>query len=246
MAEKTKITKFGGKRVFLLVGLTILILTLTVFRQTILKTIKLIEDNQTRREKLATLSKKVSFLADLDQNRLEKRVGQVEQVFPSKKPALELLTALRSLSAEDEVSLGSFTLKPGKLEKEEEAIKETEREQAKESKMQDFHIDFVVNGEFSKVSQFIKDLERTAPLAKIESLDISFKKPESDAVTLQVGIGVRIYYQSPPVSIPPIDRPIIHLTAQEEEILDQLSIFKFYPLKPVSGVTLGKKNLFEK
>lgn len=244
MAEKKNLTKFNEKRIFVFAGLTILILSVTVFRQTIFKTVDLRSKNKERREKLSVLTKKASFLEDLDKNQLEKQVRELEQVFPSKKPTLELLNALKSLAAEDGVNLGEFTLKPGKLEKEEGEIKKIEERQVESAKMKDFQVDFAVEGEFDKVSKFVKDLERVAPLMKIESLGISLRSAGDEKLSLLLSLGVRVYYEAPPKSIPSVETPIAYLNNKEQEILEELSVFKFYPLEFAPGVTQGKENLF--
>jgi Tfp pilus assembly protein PilO len=243
----TKTKKFDEKRVFILVALTILILSVTVFRQVILNTVALIAQNIVRRERLAVLTKKATFLQEMDTNQLEKRVRDVEQIFPSKKPSLEFLNSMRLLSEEDSVTLGAFTLKPGQLEKEEETAAQTNTKKVVvENKLQDFQVQLEATGTLGNISKFVKDLERTAPLCKIENIDLSLKNYASESSILRIGLQVRIYYQAPPQTIPALETPISTLTQKEEKLLDELTAFKFYPLQPMPGVTLGKDNLFKK
>lgn len=242
---KTK--KFDEKRVFVLVVLTILILSATVFRQIILNTIAVTAKNIIRRERLAVLTKKATFLQEMDTNQLEKRVRDVEQIFPSKKPSLEFLNSMRSLSQEDGVTLGAFTLKPGQLEKQEEAGGQTATQKVvAENKLQDFQVQFDATGTLGNISKFVKDLERTAPLCKIENLDLSLRNYASESSILKIDLQARIYYQAPPKTIPALETPITMLSQQEGKILDELIAFKFYPMQVAPGVTLGKDNLFKK
>jgi len=238
---------FGEKRIFIFVFLIILILSVTIFRQTIINIVKLRAENELEKNRLMVMTTKASYLQDLDQNQLGKRVRELEQVFPSKKPALELLNSLSSLAQEDGVQLSAVTLKPGKLV-EESPAQETTKASTGGGQMQSFLLDFSVNGEVEKVNGFIKDLERTAPLTKIEDLTIAIQgsREKEQNLNLRLGLSVRVYYQSLPKTIPPIEAPIVHLTSEEEVILDQLSLFKFFPLETLPSVTMGKEDLFKK
>lgn len=239
--SEDKVKKFNEKRVFIFVGLAILILSLTIFRRIIANTLNLVAENRLRREKLASLTKKVSYLDDLDANELEKRVRQLEQVFPSKKPSLEFLNSLRSLAQEDKVTLGGFKLES----RPEEDLSDSGEKTEEENKLQDFQVQFDAIGTLTNISKFVRDLERTAPLTKIENLDLSLKAYASESSILKVGLQVRSYYQVPPKSIPAVESPVVHLTEKEEKVLDELVSFKLYPLKVSPGVTLGKENLFK-
>lgn len=234
------------KMSFILVFLTILIISATFFRQTLVNTIKLIKDNKEKQLQLGKLTLKANFLNNLDQNQLEKRVRELEQVFPSKKPALETINFLNILAVEDGISLSSLHLSPGKLEEETPLSEKSPEKSAAKTSIEDFSLKFSIAGEKSKVLKFIKDLEKTAPLTKIEDLAITLGEKKEDSQMLKLSLSVRVYYQLLPQSLPSVETPAVYLTQEEEQILDELAVFKYYPLVPLPDVTIGKENLFKK
>ncbi len=237
--------KLNEKRAPILAFLTVLILSATIFRQTFIKTLNQRGENEEKEDELARLTKKAVFLENIDRNQLEERVRSVEQVFPSKKPALELLNSLQRLAVEDEVILGEFTLAPGEMGSVEKE-KVSRRRTVVKSEMKDLEVVFSISGNFSQVSKFIKDLEKTAPLVKCESLGLSFEdiSESEETMVLRASLEVKVFYQALPEAIPAVDSPAPQLTAEEKKTLDELSIFEFYPLELSSGVTKGKEDLF--
>ena len=245
----------GDKRIFVFVGLIIIILSLTIFRQTILKTVQLAKDNSNKRQKLTQLTQKAIYLEMMDKNQLETRVREIEQVFPSKKPALELLYSLRNLAGEDNVNLGEVTLFPGRqtaenpLDSESSTPRQTNPQATKtlaKGPVKDFSVNFNISGELGNVTKFINDLEETSPLVQIDNLSLTILNYEVAKTTVQVSLGTSVYYQEPPKEIPAVEAPLLTITKSEEELLGKLSSFKFYTLQTTPLINQGKEDIFSK
>jgi hypothetical protein len=179
----------------------------------------------------------------------------LESVLPSYKPALNLLASLGRLSRRESVVLSAITLKPGKLEELEGKKNEvsTERVNKKLSKkttdnLQDFSLDFTVEGNLNQVGAFITGLERVAPLMKIErfSLNLSSYERREDRVILgsvSAGLTVRVYHQMPPETIGEITSALPVLSNEQEEAMKKLTEFVVYePVQPIAPI--GKNNIF--
>ena len=238
--------KLTQNRPLILVLITIVILTATVFRQTLLNVTKLAGENEQKESELSKLTTKVDYLQNLDKNQIEAKVKEVEQVFPSRKPAIQLLFMLKSLAVENGLSLGSMTLAPGKLESDKEEQVERDTSISEEKMPEDFLVNFSVTGTSGDISNFIQSLEKTAPLTQIETIGVSIADKVEDNYLLEVSLEVRVYYQSLPEKIPGIDEPLAQLTVHEEEVLNSLADFKYYPLAEVPKGSGGKENLFKK
>jgi len=236
--------KLNQRRPLILVLITILILSVTVFRQTLLKVISLSQENIKKGDKLEKVTTKANYLYALDVNQLEVRVREMEQVFPSRKPSLQLLVMLKLLAFDNNVSLGSLTLQPGKLESEDEekALRDTDASEKK--MMEDFLVDFSVIGTSNNISNFIQALKNTAPLTQIEKVGVSIVNEVNNNYILRVSLSARVYYQSLPEQIPNVDDPLAQLTVYEEEVLNKLADFEYYPLIELPGGFSGKENLF--
>jgi hypothetical protein len=234
------------KRTIIMVIVIILLLSGTVLRQSLLDALQTSQNLKKNKERLKILTQKADYLANLDGIALDKAVYELDQVFPSKKPSLELLYSLRSLALEDMVSLSSLSLKPGLIGVKSGKNKDQGGSEEYKDEVQDFTVDFSVSGESSKVFNFIKDLQKTAPLMKIESLQLSILDSNPTAMMVGIKLNVRVYYQEQPPTIPAVDVPVQELSSQEKKLLSELKDFIYFPLKPVSAIVSGKEDIFVK
>ena len=236
--------KFNQKRPLILVLITILILSATIFRQTLLSVLKLTQENKGKSTKLEKITTKANYLYGLDVNQLEVRVREMEQVFRSRKPSLQLLVMLKLLALDNNVSLGSLALQPGKLESDDKEKAQRDAGANEEKMLKDFLIDFSVIGTSNNISNFIQSLKKTAPLTQIETVGVGIVDEVDGNYILKVSLSARVYYQSLPEKIPGVDEPLAQLTVHEEEVLDGLAGFEYYPLVEMPEGSGGKENLF--
>jgi len=245
MDKKTSFAKIDQKKIILAVFVIIIILSITVFRNTIQNTITLYKANRELRLKLSGLIDKKAYLENLDDGQLAEQVRQTEQVFPSKKPVMEFLNSMKYLAFEDKVLLGGFSLKPGQFELDRQK-KVKALGDFKKTKLENFEINLSVNGTFDDIVKFIKDLEKTAPLLSIDKIGLAIKNKEVDPMIVSASLAVTVYYQKAPDTIPAVDAKVIKLSEAENKILDQLSIFKFRPLIPSENIYQGRTDPFKK
>ncbi len=225
----------------ILVIVVVFFLSVTVFRPILRNSLQLRLENKKLREQFESLNKKSQLLQSLDEVEVTKRVAKMEEVFPSEKPILNLIASLSQLAKEKNVTFGGITLNPGtikissrvssKLKK-----REPSESEAKKAGLQDFLINFVIEGKIENITAFISGLETTTPLMKIESFTIALEKGSAS-------LNVRVYYQTLPEMLGEIDKPVPLLTEKEKEILDEITHYrKIEPIKTISPV--GKDNIF--
>lgn len=82
--RKLEIEKLKEKLIPFLVGVTIFVLTLTIFRSTVVNLVNLWVENQRQQEKLAALRRKTQLLQSLDKEEVMERALKLEEVFPQK------------------------------------------------------------------------------------------------------------------------------------------------------------------
>ena len=200
--------------------------------------------------KFQSLQEKLRLLQTTNEADLEEQVKAIEKVFPSYRPALNLLAALSRLSQEEKVILSAITLSPGEIEElktEKEEIDETSRKQVTIPPLQDFFLGFSVEGNLQQTSAFISRLEKTAPLMKIEELGLRVvSQSQEETFSLEkvkVDLKVRVFYQKPPETLGAIERALSTLTPKESELLEVLSGYMTYEtIKP--EIPTGKTDLF--
>ncbi|MBU1084877.1 MAG: hypothetical protein ABIJ43_06060 [Candidatus Beckwithbacteria bacterium] len=221
---------------FFLAGL---LLSFIVFGPVISKLKLRLDTNKSLKADQAKLNIKLEFLEGIDKVLIDKRVKKMETVFPSKKPVVALLGSLSQLSKNHNLSFGKITLRPGVLSSESE-------EKDLVGELKDLKFGFQVVGDFDTIALFMKDLEKTAPLMKIDELDLSIKTNtffKDEAIMVVADIKVLAYFQPPPTSLGSVDKAVEFLDKKDEALLNQLFSFKAYETVLPMAQT-GKVDLF--
>lgn len=225
-----------NKQLIVMLG-TALVLGIIVFGPTLSNLHKVIRVNKQQKTELNKLEKKLQILEGIDKNLITDRVKKMEMVFPSDKPIVELLSSLSQLSAKHGLSFGGVSLSPGAL---------TDEKKGK-TDLSDLTFSFEVGGEFSSVLKFLRELENTAPLMKIDKVGLMIKtNPLLGIINTVVtaNIDVSAFYQPAPKSLGGISQPVKLLSRSEEVILSRLFNFtKFQAVLP--SVQTGKTDLFD-
>ena len=223
------------KKEYLLPGgviLAILVISLTLLRSSISGIFTLRDENVQKEEKLIRLKKKSGELLALDDQDLISRVETIERIFPSKKPVLNLIASVSSLSEDKGVSFQGIELTPGLISGGAPVATES-------GSREEFSISFGVIGVLDKVFLFMRSLEKTTPVMKIDSFVIDLVSGE----TVEVTFDVTVYFQKPPKTIGKVDLPLPVL-ADMDSVFAQLEEFKIVKeIKPVAET--GKENPFK-
>jgi len=227
------------------VFLIILIFSAVFLRDAVIKTIDFFRENKKLSGQLLSLSSKKKLLDELDEAELEKSIEVMEKIFPSKKPSLGLLASLSTLADRENVIFSGIKLSPGRIEemKREEIVRAKTPEKGK---LNDFSVEFSVEGKLTNVSSFISALEKTAPIIKIESFNLQLTEERMTGLytgNVQVDLKVYVFYQEPPEEIGPVEQPLPQLTSEEREFLSQLSQFETESFL-LPGVPVGQETLF--
>lgn len=220
-----------NKQLIMMLGAAIF-LGIIVFGPTLSNLQKVIRINKQQKTELSSLEKKLQILEGIDNNLIIDRVKKMEAVFPSDKPIVQLLSSLAQLAAKHSLSFGGVSLSPGSLTKTEEKKAETD--------LSDLTFGFEVGGELNSILKFLQELERVAPLMKIDKVGLTIKTLSMIAAK----INVSAFYQPAPKSLGTISQPVKLLSRSEEAILSQLFNFtQFQAVLP--SVQTGKTNLFD-
>lgn len=225
----------GNQKLYLIAALG-LVLVIVVFGPVLGRLKERLATARQLKTEAAKLTEKRETLTGIDELQVSTRVEKMEEVFPSQKPVVQLLSSLSHLSAAHNLSFGGVTLKPGSL---------SEVTNSKES-LQDLQFGFQVGGSFEDISLFLKDLENTAPLMKIDKVSLAIKSNplfERTQTLVTADIAVSAYFQPPPKSLGSITAPVKLLSRQDESILNRL--FNFVSFETVIPTApTGKADLF--
>jgi len=201
--------------------------------------------NKKLKQELVGLETKLEVLEGIDKQLINERVNQMEEVFPSQKPVVEILSSLSNLAAKHGLTFGGVKLRPGELAAEEE--KPGNAKYKSSSKLLDISFGFEVGGDFSTVLKFLSELESTSPLMRIDNVGLTIKTNplfENQATAVIASIDVTAYYQAAPELLGSISQPVKLLSKGEELVLNRLFGFTlFESVLPVART--GKADLFD-
>ncbi|MCG2691819.1 hypothetical protein L6272_03250 [Microgenomates group bacterium] len=226
------------KQLMIMSGIA-LVLGIIFFGPTLSNLQKVIRVNKQQKTELNNLEKKLQILEGIDKNLVTDRVKRMEAVFPSDKPIVQLLSSLAQLTAKHDLSFGGLSLSPGSLT--------DENKEKTDSELADLTFGFEVGGEFNNVLKFLRELEKAAPLMKIDKVGLTIKTNPllgDDNAMIAAEIDVSAFYQPPPKSLGSISQPVKLLSKTEEATLRRLFNFtQFQAVLPVAQT--GKTNLFD-
>jgi Tfp pilus assembly protein PilO len=194
---------------------------------------ELYNQSATERPKLQKLQAKLSELSDLAFTPEYAQIGRVNAALPSKKPLLELLTGLNTVSAISLVSIDTFELNPGLIASEGAELA------AGSGPYDRLTVQLQLTGTFESIQEFMIQLERISPLTTITSLDLTDPKENSDGVSiLSAEMMTETYYFTQPIRVT-VDAPIPTIAQAEKEVLRKLEEFSVTDLPSQTEVRGG-------
>ena len=150
---------------------------------------------------LAILQEKVDVLREIQGIVLSQADISVISL-PEKNPSLLMLTQLNNLAQANVVSIINKSIQVA---------------QSDSSGIVSMQLRLELEGEFTNILSFIRDIQKVAPLSTVEEIDI-----EKIINEITSNVSLSVYWGDFPTRIPPITEPIKTLTAKEEVLLDQL------------------------
>ncbi len=178
--------------------------------------------------KLEELSRKVTVADNLDQNIVNERIEFLNKVLPPTKDVVIYLNTLSSLAKEFNLSLGDVSLSPGVIYEQDRNQKKQGAKQIKTKKWQTLATELRIVGSKDNVYQFLRQVEKTAPLMVVKDVQMSRvgSKTDKDSFVLTLKLGM--VYAKPQTS--DFKGEIKLLTKDDQQLLASIRDLKSYPL----------------
>ncbi len=166
----------------------------------------------------------------VDKLNFEQQFRYAEIFLPSQSPSLSVLVQLERLARSNQVQFSGLTLNPGDVSNKDKqpSLPDTSQASNTNQLLWSFEINFLINGTYENCMQYLRELNNTAPLMKVNSLNLYLI--EGNDVTyntndeVQLNLKVTAYYQELINTFPSIDTPLEEITSVEKDILDELII----------------------
>lgn len=205
--------------------------------------------------RLTQLKLKVAQLTDSTNSLIVTNSDKVNQALPSKKPLLELLTALNTVGSQTKVSFNNISLNPGKISTESAEPKSTSRRNkdkkkaAVVNKYETLNVDVNVTGKIANINNFLREIEKIAPFTTVTGMALNERSSNnpnqgfSDAV-FEAKLTISTYFFTRSVSAN-IDAALPEFTVAQRKIIDALQDFTYTTIEEQYQIKGGGlENLF--
>lgn len=242
--DKTSILKeLNFSKAYLLpvvVGVLIVGLSVLVVKPQVSSILKLRKKLKAEKETLKKVTQKASLLEGMSEPELDRRLKRVEAVYPSEKPAVQIINTVSQLAKDHELSFSGISLSPGEI-----STGSAEKKSTKDKKTL-IQTGFTVEGEREKVFDFLGSIEKTTPVMRVEGLSLAVIENEvSGESFLSAEVSVSVFYRPAPESIGEADQPLSLLTSKETQVLAEIEGFQVFSQFEADLQNVGRDNPFE-
>lgn len=197
--------------------------------------------NQKKAKQIAVMRQKLIKLNELDESQVDQQLLVLEKVFPSQKPAINLISNLSKLALESRIFWSGVTLNPGLIDKNPVSADTISEPSTSLNDVESFTLDFNVQGSLGDLLNYVSRLENTSPIMRIEKFALSLADNQDDKNSLD--LTIRVYYQKLPQSIGAVEAPLVELSKEEKNIMAKLEQFVSFEIDPPVSPT-GKDDIF--
>lgn len=229
---KPNIAKFRFLALPTLVGLIILILTLTLLLPKINQILRTRQSLAQEKVRLSKLTQKVADLEGLDESELSLKANLLIRSLPAEKDVPQIFATLAGLSSQTGMTLESIKVSPGELSTVSAQLK------TKGPPLLTFKVSG--RGTMEAMKSFFGQAASTIPVMKIS--DVSLTSAGGETTT---DISLDTYFLALPKTLGPIETPLAKITSNEELLYQEIRGFTT-PLTEeiLPSVTTGKEDPF--
>lgn len=209
------------------IGLLSCILVFAVMIPQIQDTISLLGKLNTETPKTEKLKQKLAALESIVNTAEYAQIEVVDDALPSKKPLLELLTSLYTVSTKTNVAIQQFKLSPGLVASDSTA-------QAAVSKRNDKAYDSLeltiqLSGTFQQIQDFLLQVEKAAPFTTVTKMDIGGEistggDSSKENRVFKADLVTRTFFFTQAISVR-VETPLPILDVKEQNVLAALASF---------------------
>jgi len=236
----------------------VVVLLIVVIIPTIRKISQLRKEVKLKKEQLAALEVKSTFLASIDEPQVQDQLKILERILPANKDVFSLLVSLNGLAVDTGVALGNFKTVPGSIatesatpssrpEEGEPVAAQRQASARKQADLDTIDVSFDLVGPFGGISNFIVNLEQIRPLMKLNKLSVVPAKARSEssaADRVSAKIELSLFYAPLPEQLGAVGSPIVPLSETELTLFDELSTYSAYEISVPTGLQIGREDPF--
>lgn len=199
------------------------------------------------------LKQKVDQLANLPQSELLQASSTINNVLPSKKPLLELLSSYNQIAQDAGVQFSDVSLSPGRIATEAAQTGSASTAQAGKKRTaaptrrasteyDQLDLSLKVSGTLAEINSFLQKVEQIAPMTTVTSMSLTEKvvrtEDEAPADFYEADFVTTSYFFTQPVSAT-VRSPIPTLSTEQKEVITEISLFLIPEVTEQTAITGG-------
>jgi Tfp pilus assembly protein PilO len=193
----------------------------------------LYQQAEKKKQKLSALQQKAADLESIEAREAFSSKEIVDKILPSRKPLIELLTALNTVATTNNIKFVNFSLTPGEISSKSAEFLDSAKlstgkkgNSRKKSDYQNLQVELTIEGEFKEVQNFFADIERVAPLTTIASIALNIKSQgnieDTDLVEADLLLNGHFFTKALSVAL---ESPLPDIGARDLEIVDEITTY---------------------
>jgi len=197
---------------------------------------------QSTQKTISQLESKSQQLQRLPQSQLFTSGIQIHSVLPSRKPLLELLSAMNEVAGASGVTYSELSLSPGKVASEGATLSTTKspaggqgsrptttaRSTTGVSGSEALVVNLKVTGSLANINIFLRDIERVAPLTTVTKLSLIERtgtKIDPNAA-FEAELQIETYFFTQAVATT-LSAPVPQLTVDQQLLMNEITSYRY-------------------
>lgn len=228
-----------------LVAVSIGLLVFALYPQ-IKESLSLNSEYTRERPKLEKLEAKLQQLKNVTLTEEYAQKDIVNAALPSRKPLLEFLTSLNSISVANNIDIANFELSPGKISTDSAESNPGRRTGSTTASVDMIDLELEIEGSLDGIQQFLLDIEKISPFTTITKLSLGADATAADRDSnrpIKAKLTTSTYFFTQSIKAT-IDAPLPKLTAQDQNVLTALLEFQNYELPEQTEIIGGANDPF--
>jgi hypothetical protein len=193
------------------------------------------QDIVAEQRKVVSLQQKILALEQAATLPIVDKSDQINDLLPSKKPLLEILTSLNTAAADAQVTFTNIEVAPGTISTGSAEVQQaapaarrsTQTTTSEASRSNKLDLRVTVEGDLGQINQFLETIELAAPFSNVTGISLNERRRnDTNQRPFEAELVLTTYYFTQPI-VAAVEAPLPELDADEEAFIGQIDTFQF-------------------
>ena len=206
------------------------------------------QDISAEEKKVASLQQKILALQQAATLPIVDKSDQINDLLPSKKPLLEILTSLNTAAGDSGVSFTNIEVAPGTISTGSAEVQQpttnqrraSQAEATQKSRSSKLDLRVTVEGDLEQINQFLETIELMAPFSNVTGISLNERRKNNDdnQRPFEAELVLTTYYFTQPI-VAAVEAPLPDIQVDEEAFISEIDSFQFPTVNQATVVRGG-------